>query len=162
MFDLFLWADSYDEIMVAAIWKIISWLQPQMTTPVLRMASPSVNSKLIRDLIKSLHAVIGLVMQPTANEALACSLDRTIKIFLSSFSRVCMILQKKGSKPKWLTSYNYLCLLNLPDAIRKFGPLRNFWEGSTQGERFIQKVKPELSSGLRGKWQYRTMEKVMK
>ena len=133
-----------------------------MTTPVLCMASPSVNSQLIRDLIKLLHAVIGLVMQHTANKALACSLDRTMKIFLSSFSRVCMILQKKGSKPEWLTSSNYLCLLNLPDAIHKFRPLCNFWEGCTQGERFIQKLKPELSSGLCGKWQYRTMEKAMK
>ena len=55
--------------------------------------------------------------------------------------------------PEWLTMYNFLCLLNLPDAINELGPLRFNYEGSTEGEAFIPMVKPLLSQGLRKNWQ---------
>ena len=32
--------------------------------------------------------------------------------------------------PGWISSCNFVCLLNLPNAMRQFGPLRNLWEGS--------------------------------
>jgi hypothetical protein len=55
--------------------------------------------------------------------------------------------------PEWLTMYNFLCLLNLPEAIERLGPLRFNYEGSTEGEGFIPMVKPLLSQGMRKNWQ---------
>jgi hypothetical protein len=45
------------------------------------------------------------------------------------------------SRPLWLARCNFLCLLNLPDAIRKFGSPRNYFEGKYLGERYVQDVK---------------------
>jgi hypothetical protein len=48
---------------------------------------------------------------------------------------------EKSALPVWLGRSNYLCLLNLPDTIREFGSLRNYFEGKYMGERFVQEVK---------------------
>ena len=55
--------------------------------------------------------------------------------------------------PEWVTMYNFLCLLNLPEAIEKLGPLRFNYEGNSEGEGFIPMVKPLLSQGMRKNWQ---------
>jgi len=57
--------------------------------------------------------------------------------------------------------YNFICLLNIPNVIRNYGPIRNIWEGATQGEGFIRVIKPELSAGLRKNWQVSKMKKLL-
>ena len=47
----------------------------------------------------------------------------------------------KHDIPKWLGKYNFLCLLNVPDILRKYGPIRNYWEGGVIGEKIIQQPK---------------------
>ena len=47
----------------------------------------------------------------------------------------------EDGKPMWLSKFNFLCLLNLPEALREFGPARNYFEGKYLGERFVQEVK---------------------
>jgi len=41
----------------------------------------------------------------------------------------------------WISKYNYLCLLNIPDVMREFGPIRNYWEGGMFGEKILQSAK---------------------
>jgi hypothetical protein len=41
----------------------------------------------------------------------------------------------------WLARCNFLCLLNLPDMIHKFGSPRNYFEGKHLRERYVQEVK---------------------
>ena len=36
--------------------------------------------------------------------------------------------QKQRTIPTWLSHSNCMSLLNLPDMIEEFGPLRNLWE----------------------------------
>jgi hypothetical protein len=43
--------------------------------------------------------------------------------------------------PLWIRSYNYMSLLNLPDILKEFGSVRNYFEGKYLGERFVQEVK---------------------
>lgn len=62
-------------------------------------------------------------------------------------------LREERKFPEWLTMYNFLCLLNLPDSIEELGPLRFNYEGSTEGEGFIPMVKPLLAQGMRKNWQ---------
>ena len=73
--------------------------------------------------------------------------------FLNSFESFKPVREER-KLPEWLTMYNYLCLLNLPDAIDLLGPLRLNYEGSSEGEGFIPMVKPLLSQGMRKNWQY--------
>jgi hypothetical protein len=49
--------------------------------------------------------------------------------------------KKRDALPVWLARSNYLCLLNLPETVREFGSLRNYFEGKYLGERFVQEVK---------------------
>lgn len=72
--------------------------------------------------------------------------------FLNSFDSF-KPLNENRKFPEWLTMYNFLCLLNLPDAIEQLGPLRFNYEGSSEGEGFIPMVKPLLSQGMRKNWQ---------
>ena len=51
-----------------------------------------------------------------------------------------------------MTSYNFPSLLNLPEAMQEYGPLKNLWEGGYQGEGFLLLVKPEASYGMRKNW----------
>jgi hypothetical protein len=56
--------------------------------------------------------------------------------------------KKKGTeKPKWIASYNFLCLLNLPMMISLYDPPCLYWEGSCMGEKVLQQLK-ELWIGL--------------
>jgi hypothetical protein len=52
----------------------------------------------------------------------------------------------------WINHYNFVCLLNLEKCIQRFGPLRNYWEGSNKGEGYLRIIKPELNQGLRMNW----------
>jgi hypothetical protein len=49
--------------------------------------------------------------------------------------------KKKKEKPKWLMSCSFICLTNLPDLIRRYGPLRLYWEGGGLGEKVSEKVR---------------------
>ena len=44
----------------------------------------------------------------------------------------------------WFQRSNFLCLLNLPKQIERFGSVRKYWEGSR--ERYIQYIKPLMKS----------------
>jgi hypothetical protein len=82
-----------------------------------------------------------------------------IKQFLSSYHTLDVALQCHSSsrtrkrahhqssstdKPTygWLTSYNFICLLNLPHVMERYGPIVNLWEGGYSGETYSQQLKP--------------------
>ena len=44
-------------------------------------------------------------------------------------------------KPSWIASFNFVCLLNIPNCVRKFGSVCGYWEGGGLGEKFIQVAK---------------------
>ena len=62
-----------------------------------------------------------------------------------------LYLRDKGEKPIWITKSNYLSLLNLPDQMKEFGPLRLYWEGGWKGEGIIQELKSIIRDGLKKK-----------
>ena len=39
-------------------------------------------------------------------------------------------------------------LLNLPDQIRSYGPLRIWWEGGYKGKGILRSIKPLISHGV--------------
>ena len=74
--------------------------------------------------------------------------SQLIRLYLTHFHDLDQSMKPNGSKkkPGWLSHYNFMSLLNLPDQIRDFGPIRNRWEGGIRGEKFIQRVKPQIKS----------------
>lgn len=67
--------------------------------------------------------------------------------------------RKKGKRvPKWVSSYNFLSLLNIPDEMTLYGPPRCHYEGSYKGEKFVGCVKPLIEKGLYGNWAHNCLE----
>lgn len=58
---------------------------------------------------------------------------------------------------QWVSSYNFLSLLNLGDEIARLGPPRGHYEGSFRGEKIVSKIKPIIKGGLVGGWAENTL-----
>ncbi|KAL7555438.1 hypothetical protein ACA910_008058 [Epithemia clementina (nom. ined.)] len=126
----------------------------QTNIPLPRQSSGSVKG--VVDVWKSLHSLLQIVMRTGEDAINTEEIDYRVKRFLSCYAKVDQGLQSSEDsheKPSWVTSYNFMSLLNLPDAVRRFGPLRNIWEGGTQGEGILWYVKREMSMGLWKNWQ---------
>ena len=96
--------------------------------------------------------MVANIMTPVTSNAIILQVELSIKkIFLTVFDKFHAGLRKREQKPTWVTSYNFTCLLNLPDLMHEYGPLLNLWEGGTQGEKNLQQVEPLwLDSGRTG------------
>jgi hypothetical protein len=117
------------------------------TGPPLVLALPTAD-----DLISMQHAlaaIISRIMTESVTNEFVLDVERHIKIFLSMFTRLEGKLDPGQKMPSWISSYNFSSLLNIPEAMRMYGPLRNLWEGGYQGEGILRYVKPEASYGMR-------------
>ena len=113
--------------------------------------------------VSSLDELISLIMvQEIPGEEYYSVLERKIRMFLTHFADMEENLPSKKKLPSWLSCYNFLSLLNLPDVIRNYGPLRNIWEGAAQGEGVLRFVKPNVSNGMRRAWEKATMRALMR
>jgi hypothetical protein len=115
--------------------------------------------------VVSLCAMISRIMAPRPVSAdTIAGIDCHIKIFLSCVENLDCILHGGGDKPRipwWFTHSNYMCLLRIPPTMKQFGSLRDYWEGSLCGEKYLQRIKP-LIHGVRpgDQWLKSTMEKI--
>ena len=117
----------------------------------------------VTDVLSIIHALsfmVCMVMSPTASDDVISDVERSIKIFLTSFEKFDAGLRNEKEKPMWVTSYNFPCLLNLPQAMQVFSPLPNLWEGGGQGEKVLQLVKP-LWNGFWSKWNVNLLDRVL-
>ncbi|KAL7563829.1 hypothetical protein ACA910_019560 [Epithemia clementina (nom. ined.)] len=114
---------------------------------------------------KSLHSLLQIVIRTGEDAINAEKIDFRVKRFLSCYAKGDHGLQSSEDsheKPSWVTLYNFMSLLNLPDAVRRFGPLCNIWYGGMQGEKFLWYVKREMSMGLRNNWQIQLLTHIYK
>jgi hypothetical protein len=117
----------------------------------------------VQETIVALTDMMSLLMvEQIDGEEYYVELSRTIRVFLTLFADLEERLTKKNKLPSWLASFNCLSLLNLPDIVRLYGPIRNIWEGSWVGEGFLRFAKPAIVHGLRKFWQRSTMNNLMR
>jgi hypothetical protein len=116
----------------------------------------------IQDLVVSMYEMIKSIMVTTVDSKAIQLVDIRIKIFLTRFALFDDKLRVKEKKESWISSYNFPCLLNIPENMEKFGPLTNIWEGGVRGEGFLRYVKTEHSMGLRQDWEERLFSRVLK
>ena len=117
-----------------------------------------VNDQTIEELFQfQVQACLCVISRAMTTEIIANNeLEMYIKIFLTSvdeFEKVAMYNGNSGNM-SWFSRANYLSLLNLPQQIKMFGPLRLYWEGSR--ERFIQSIKPYMKTGRESATNYET------
>lgn len=104
----------------------------------------------VQDTLLALAEVLRCVMKPYVTSELVNRTRYAVRIFLSKYDAMCKPLVVKTTRvPPVLSSYNFICLLNLPSAMEKFGPLRGLWEGGPMGEKFAGFAKPFMKQGIR-------------
>lgn len=91
---------------------------------------------LMQQLLNAFSVMISALM--TRKKVDYTILDKKIKIFLTTCSKFGVDVGDEF----WQHKGNFYSLLNLPDQIRLYGPLRDFWDGDF--EYSIQHIKPEL------------------
>ena len=80
---------------------------------------------------------------------------------MSAFDKFDRGMNENDNTLSWITSYNFVCLINIPQVIREFGPVHNLWEGGGQGEKIISFFKP-VWFGFRNNWQANMLESILK
>ena len=128
--------------------------------------------EVIHEAVGGLLAVIKCVMSRVVSVANTPRImERCIKIYLSAIHRIdqSIHIDKSGGKdssksakyvPYWLSKYNYLSLLNLPDTMREYRPLINLWEGSNQGEGYLRYAKPSIVNIHSKNWQVNALRNL--
>jgi hypothetical protein len=61
-------------------------------------------------------------------------MELAVKRFLTEFDLLDQQIKTAADRPRVVSVHNLLCLLNLPELTRRYGPLRNLWEGGWKGE----------------------------
>ena len=97
-------------------------------------------------MLNALHVMLSALMGPRCSQD-SEKIDIYIKVFLTTINRVSALINGDDSFSWLLKKGNFLSLLNLPEQIRRYGPVRWYYEGID--ERFIQFVKPFLVTNAR-------------
>ena len=109
----------------------------------------------LQDLLLSLWNMISYLMGMENSSPDSVNVaHRHINLFLThTYRYVRSMSLEEENKPAWLSSYNFICLLNLPDQIAKLGPVRNRYEGGVRGEGYLRRVKSLVNGTGRKRWQ---------
>lgn len=117
----------------------------------------------IKDATIALHELLECVMKRTISPDDITKTEYAIRIFLSCYDTLDETVRPRhNSKPEVVSKFNFCCLLNLPDTMRKFGPLRNLWEGDFKGEGIIRLVKPLITQGHKLNWQQYLLQNIVR
>jgi hypothetical protein len=95
------------------------------------------------EMLQLLVLMVATVFQKNVDANTKNLLDMRICLFLSCFQRFDEPMQKKDRNPNWLSTYNMMCLLNLPATIKEFGLVCQWYVGKWHGERYVAMVKSE-------------------
>ena len=123
----------------------------------------------INEMIGVMISMIASIMTTEVSVPIIDSIDREIKIFLSNIHKVHTSLpstlsnatSSKNFKIIWLSIYNFQSLFNIPDEMRRFGPLVNLWEGSNQGEGYLRYAKPKVINIPSKNWKFNAHVKLL-
>lgn len=98
--------------------------------------------------IWSFVAFVSRVMQDEHTPTLIDETECILKLFLSEFEMLDDFVRKPKAKPTVEKTGNVMYLLRIPQLMRDFGPLREFWEGSVRGEGIFRFLKPLIRRGI--------------
>ena len=117
----------------------------------------------IKKLILSLWCMVSHLMGMKSSSAGSVNVaDRLIHIYLTfAYDHIEAMGLEEESKPAWLSSYNFVCLLNIPEQIGLLGPIRNRWEGGPRGEGYLRRVKSAVYGTSRKHWDRNLLTNLM-
>ena len=116
--------------------------------------------KNVHNVVNSMMRMISLIMSKSVTREIVTECERSIKIYLTMVHRFDLALNGDTSrKLTWVSKSNYLSLLNLPQQMNLYGPMRCYWEGGYRGEGLIQELKCLINNGLTKNWQKNTLKR---
>ena len=116
--------------------------------------------KNVLNVVNSMMRMISLIMSKSVTKEVVIECERSIKIYLTMVHRFDIALNgDSGRKFTWVSKSNYLSLLNIPQQMNLYGPMRCYWEGGYRGEGLIQELKCLINNGLTKNWQKNTLKR---
>ena len=117
--------------------------------------------------VNTASALSGMLSRLMARTVTPRHIDETqlwIEEFLSCVHELDLLLGwAEKNQPMWFARANFLGLLNLPDMMRSYGPIRELWEGGAKGEGFIGEIKSHIYGVRDTKYWLRNMlQKIVK
>jgi len=95
----------------------------------------------------SCQSMVARIMCDSCTEESIVDLENHIKLFLTMSERYCRLVEDKSANKTYISMKgNFLSLLNIPDEMREYGPLRRYWDGDY--EAFVKLIKEVLPGGL--------------
>lgn len=107
---------------------------------------------LVQHVVESLYQLMECVMSTTVTEEVVMRTHYALRVFLSAYDALDASLPKK--KNYIFSTYNFASLIDLPEMMQKYGPMRQLWEGNTRGEGFLRFAKQHMKGGLKQRWHY--------
>ncbi len=135
--------------------RVATYMQSGAPEP---LAAPEIPTASVEAVLVALMDLVQCLMSPIVTPTLINRTRYAVRVFLSKYDSLCRPLGQKT--PPVLSSYNFICLLNLPDIMQRFGPLRGIYEGGPRGEGFVRFAKPHMTQGLRTNWHSQLMNKL--
>lgn len=123
--------------------------------PVLELAQ-------VRDVVLALGDMLECIMGAAVIEETPKKARVLIKWFLHKFDVLDVSLRRGKDSPAIISKYNFMCLMNIPLIMERFGPIRNLWEGGFRGEGFLRITKPLVTQGLKLGWESHLMKKLLR
>ena len=106
-------------------------------------------TEMIQEVLNALNELLECIMTEVVNTKVVNRTRMAVRRFLTVFDKLDSLVQKKDKDAHVINVYNFPCLLNLPDMMERFGPLRELWEGGPKGEGFLRFVKPFFIHGFK-------------
>ena len=75
-----------------------------------------------------------------------------VMIFLSKYNRLHLCVHPKREKPVWVTKYNLVSLLCMPQHFTLFRHVRTLYEGHNNGEGIVRVLRPLCPLGVKPGW----------
>ena len=133
----------------------------ELRNPPQQIPTPGGDTTNVKNVIISMMRMISFIMIDEVSDNEVTELEKCVKIYLAMTDIFDYNLKSnKQSDPCWITKSNYMSLLNLPEQMKLFGPLIEFWEGGIRGEGIIQELKHLIRDGLKKNWQKNILKKA--
>ena len=104
--------------------------------------------QLIHQVLSSYHCLVSMVMSPFKKDDHQCDeVTLMTKLFLSHFKELETKISTRTTS-KIESAASLLNILPMGEEMKRFGIMRNYWEGSMNGEAYIQVMKPHVKRGV--------------
>jgi len=138
--------------------KVASYIASTDDTPLEQTLSPND----VKAVVTVCTDMLACIMDSEVTQEHICKVNVLVRIFLQCYDQLDKSIRKSTEKPEVISKPNFCSLLNLPETMATFGPLRNLWEGEFRGEGALRVLKPLICQGLRPKWQVHLLRKMLK